>query len=386
MKRHRFLQSKIAKKIKQRKLFNYSQEQLGSLPGTLNIDRDAIAPQISLIDYDHHQVNLANNLTPESCREYFHAHSISWFNVDGLGNENFWRRIGNVFGLHPLILEDIVNVPQKPKVEDYQDHLVIITQMVSPDVLKEGFIVEQVSLIIDRQYLLTVQEGTRQQDYFATIKKRITLKKGNILTRKHDYLAYSLWDMIIDGFFPVLEIYSQKIEELEDEVIFDLNNNTLSKIYKTRRELLALRRAIWSQRNALNSLIRDKHPLIEDETILHLRDCYDHAVQIIDIIETYRELTSGLTDIYLSAVSNKMNEVMKLLTVISSIFIPITFVTGIYGMNFNTEVSPWNMPELNWYWSYPVFWLIVILISASLVCLFWRKGWFRNIDAPDRPK
>ena len=379
MKKASSLSSRITKKIRKRKLFDYSYEQPGSLPGTLNIAQDAVTPQITLIDYNHEQTNLVQNVAPEACAEYFNPNSVSWFNIDGLGNENLWRRIGNTFGLHPLILEDIVNVPQKPKVEDYQDQLVIITQMVMPNANREGFWIEQVSLILGQQYLVTVQEEA-QSDCFEPIRRRIRLKKGNILNKGADYLAYTLWDIIIDGFFPVLEIYSQKIEELEDEVIFNLNNSTLAKIYKTRRELLALRRAIWSQRNALNALIRDKSPLIQEETIIHLRDCYDHAVQIIDIIETYRELTSGLTDIYLSAVSNKMNEVMKLLTVISSVFIPLTFIAGIYGMNFNPQASPWNMPELDWYWSYPVFWVVILAVSTSLIYLFWRKGWFSNID------
>lgn len=197
--------------------------------------------------------------------------------------------------------------------------------------------------------------------------------------RLADYLAYALWDAIIDGYFPVLEIYSDKLEELEDEVILNPNKTTLAKIYQIKRELLTLRRAIWSQRSALSDILRDRSPLIQEKTIRYYRDCYDHAVQIIDIIETYRELTAGLTDIYLSSVSNKMNEVMKLLTVISSIFIPLTFLAGIYGMNFNPQASPWNMPELDWYWGYPVFWLVIIAIATSLIYFFWRKGWFSNL-------
>ena len=353
------------------------------MPGTLNISRDAIFPLIDLIDYNSERAKLIPNLEPEACREYFDTDSVSWFDIGGLGNEDFWQRIGTVFSLHPLVLEDIVNVPQPPKIEDYQDQLVIITKMVMPNPDGEGFWWEQVSLVVGQRYLLTVQEEP-EKDCLETIRQRIQFKKGNIRTKGADYLAYSLWDAIIDGFFPVLEIFSDKIEALEDEVIFNPNNGTLAKIYQARRELLALRRAIWSQRNALGILIRDKSPLISDETIIYLRDCYDHAVQIIDIIETYRELTSGLTDIYLSAVGNKMNEVMKLLTVISSIFIPLTFVAGIYGMNFNPEASPWNMPELNWYWGYPFFWVMMGGISTGMIYFFWKKGWFSHIATPNR--
>ncbi|MGK7899029.1 MAG: magnesium/cobalt transporter CorA [Xenococcus sp. (in: cyanobacteria)] len=374
---------KIRQKIKRRKLFDYSYETPGSVPGTLNISQDAIFPPIDLIDYDSEQTKLIPNLEPEACGEYFHTDSVSWFDIGGLGNEDFWQRIGSVFALHPLVLEDIVNVPQQPKIEDYHNQLVIITKMVLPNPEVEGLRIEQVSFVLGQHYLLTVQEEP-EEDCLEPIRQRIKFQKGNIRSKGTDYLAYALWDAIVDGFFPVLEIFSQKIEALEDEVIFNPNNGTLAKIYQAKRELLALRRAIWSQRNALNILIRDKSPLISDETIIYLRDCYDHVVQIIDIIETYRELTSGLTDIYLSAVGNKMNEVMKLLTVISSIFIPLTFVAGIYGMNFNPEASPWNMPELNWYWGYLFFWVIMIVIATAMIYFFWRKGWFSNLATPRR--
>lgn len=383
--KNKFYSSKILKKIKRRKLFDYIYETPGSIPGTLHISQDAIFPPIDLIDYNSEQARLYPNLAPEACGAYFYTDSVSWFNIGGLGNEDFWHRIGTVFSLHPLVLEDIVNVPQQPKIEDYQEQLVIITHMVMPNSEIEVFRLEQVSFVLGQHYLLTVQEEP-EQDCLEPIRQRIKFQKGNIRSKGTDYLAYALWDAIVDGFFPVLEIFSQKIEELEDEVIFNPNNGTLAKIYQAKRELLALRRAIWSQRNALNILIRDKSPLISEETIIYLRDCYDHAVQIIDIIETYRELTSGLTDIYLSAVGNKMNEVMKLLTVISSIFIPLTFVAGIYGMNFNPEASPWNMPELNWYWGYIFFWVIMIIIATAMIYFFWRKGWFNNVVSPRRHK
>ncbi|MDJ0901501.1 MAG: magnesium/cobalt transporter CorA [Xenococcus sp. MO_188.B8] len=384
-KKTKLASSKILRKIKRRKLFDYSYETPGSVPGTLNISQDAIFPPIDLIDYDSEQAKLIPNLEPEACGEYFHTDSVSWFDIGGLGNEDFWQRIATVFVLHPLVLEDIVNVPQQPKIEDYHNQLVIITKMVLPNPEVEGLRIEQVSFVLGQHYLLTVQEEPKQ-DCLEPIRQRIKFQKGNIRSKGTDYLAYALWDAIVDGFFPVLEIFSQKIEALEDEVIFNPNNGTLAKIYQAKRELLALRRAIWSQRNALNILIRDKSPLISDETIIYLRDCYDHAVQIIDIIETYRELTSGLTDIYLSAVGNKMNEVMKLLTVISSIFIPLTFVAGIYGMNFNPEASPWNMPELNWYWGYIFFWIVMIVIATAMIYFFWRKGWFSNMATPRRKK
>jgi magnesium transporter len=365
--------------------FDYFYDKPGSLPGTLNIEADAQPPVIVLIDYNESSATHQIVSTPEECIPYLDSESVSWVDVQGLGSEDILQRLGQVFNLHPLVLEDIVNVPQRPKVEDdYENYLVIISRMVIP---KEsgGFHSEQVSLILGKHYLLTVQEEP-EHDCFEQVRLRIRYNKGSIRKLGADYLAYTLIDSIIDGFFPVLEVYGEQIEDLEDEVISKPTRQTLSKIYRVRRELLNLRRAIWPQRDAIAMLIRDDNDsLISDRVQVYLRDCYDHAVQILDMVETYRELTSGLMDVYLSAVSNKMNEVMKLLTVVSSIFIPLTFIAGVYGMNFNTEKSPWNMPELNWYWGYPLCLAVMALTAAGLIYFFWRRGWFENFsDVKDR--
>jgi len=372
-------QVKLSQLEEEEDLFDYAYEQAGSIPGTLNIEEDADIPDIILIDYNHDRATRFNNLTPEACAEYLNTDSVSWVDVKGLGSENILQRLGKVFDLHPLVLEDIVNVPQRPKVEDYPQQLVIITQMVVPKPSREGFWLEQVSLVVGKNYLLTVQEKP-EKDCFLPVRRRIKFNKGSIRDMGADYLAYALWDAIIDGFFPILETYGEKIEDLEDEVIFNPNNSSLADVYQVKRELLALRRAIWPQRSALNTLIRDGSSVIDPDILIFLRDCYDHTVQIIDIIETYRELASSLTDIYLSAISNRMNEVMKLLTVISSIFIPLTFIAGIYGMNFDPQTSPWNMPELSWYWGYPFCWVLMLTTTAGLVFFFWRRGWFENFS------
>jgi magnesium transporter len=360
-------------------LFNYSYDRPGSSPGTLTIEEGAAPPEIVLIDYNQEHLNRLKNLTPEACAEHLDTESVSWIDVVGLGSEDILKRLGLVFSLHPLVLEDLVNVPQRPKVEDYQDQLVIITHMAMLKDQGTGFWLEQVSFVLGKYYLLTVQEEAKR-DCFDPVRKRIRYKKGIIRSKQADYLAYALWDAIIDGYFPVLEVYGERLEALEDEVVFNPTDESLSQIYQIKRELLALRRAIWPQRDAINSLIRDGSPLISPDVLVYLRDCYDHMVQIIDMVETYRELASSLTDVYLSAVGNKMNEIMKLLTVISTIFIPLTFVAGIYGMNFNTDKSPFNMPELNWYWGYPMCWTIMLAIASSLFMFFWRRGWFNNVS------
>lgn len=358
-------------------LFDYYYDEQGTAPGTLYIEQDASPTKIVLIDYNQANATRIQVPTPEACAPYLDTESVSWVDVQGLGSEDVLQRLGKVFELHPLVLEDVVNVPQRPKVEDYDNHLVIIAQMVMPKPNLAGFWTEQVSFVLGKHYLLTVQEEPKR-DCFGPVRDRIRNNKGFVRKSGPDYLTYALLDAVVDGFFPVLEDYGERIEALEDEVLVNPTRQTLEKIYQVRRELLALRRAIWPQRDAINSLIRGGSSLISPEVQIYLRDCYDHTVQVMDMVETYRELASGLMDVYLSSVGNKMNEVMKFLTVISSIFIPLTFIAGIYGMNFNTEKSPLNMPELNWYWGYPLCLAVMALIAAGLCFFFWRRGWFKN--------
>ncbi len=367
---------------------DYCYDQPGSIPGTLIIEENAVVPTIVLIDYNEKKATRLVLATPEECIPHLDSESVSWVDVQGLGSENILKRIGQVFDLHPLLLEDIVNVPQRPKVEDYEAQLVIIARMVMlkegrHDPTEESFITEQVSFVLGKFYLLTVQEEP-EHDSFGPVRERIRNNKGTIRKQGVDYLAYTLLDAIIDGFFPVLEAYGERIEDLEDEVVANPTPRTIEKIYKIKRELLTLRRAIWPQRNAINALIRDGSPLISEEVRIYLRDCYDHTIQVLDIVETYRELAGGLMEVYLSSVSNRMNEVMKLLTVISSIFIPLTFIAGVYGMNFNPEASPLNMPELNSYWGYPAVLAVMMAIAAGMIFLFWRRGWFNNFSTKPR--
>ncbi|MBF2065874.1 MAG: magnesium/cobalt transporter CorA [Calothrix sp. C42_A2020_038] len=346
----------------------------GEIPGKIYIQEDAVKTQISLIDYNQVSLIIKKDLTPQECGEFLDTESVSWVDVQGLGSLEVMEELGRVFELNSLVLEDVVNMAERPKFEDYEDQLVIIARMVMPKTKGSGFHSEQISLILGKYYLLTIQEEPTR-DCFEPVRNRIKCNRGVIRKHGADYLAYAILDAIIDGFFPILETYGEFIENLEQEAIVNPNPNTLQKIYKIRRQLLKLRRAIWPQRDMINSLIRDSGDLISDEVRLYLRDCYDHSVQVIDMVETYRELATGLMDVYLSAVNNKMNEIMKFLTVISSIFIPLTFIAGIYGMNFNFEKSPWNMPELSWYWGYPFCLGSMAAIALSLLYTFWRRGW-----------
>ncbi|MEG4205323.1 magnesium/cobalt transporter CorA [Microcoleus sp. Pol7_A1] len=358
---------------------DYFYDVPGSPPGTLDLPIDAPPPEIILIDYCETAATRTTLANPQEAAAYLDTASVSWVDMLGLGNKETWHQMGEVFDLHLVAQEDVVNVPQRPKVVHYENHILIIAWMVMIKPNSENFHKEQVSLLLGKHYLLTVQEEP-DYDCFDPVRDRIRKAQGSIRKHGSDYLAYTLLDSIIDGFFPVLEVYGERIEELEDEVVVNPTRKTLEKIYKIRRELLTLRRAIWPQRDAINVLIRDSSDLISPEVRIYLRDCYDHTVQVMDMVETYRELSSGLMDVYLSSVGNKMNEIMKLLTVISSIFIPLTFVAGVYGMNFDTEKSPFNMPELNWYFGYPLCWALMLAIASALVYFFWRRGWFDNFS------
>lgn len=356
--------------------FDYFFDLPGSEPGTLWIEEDALPSQLILIDYDTKHAVRKVNIDPLKCEHYLASESASWLDIQGLGSEDILKQIGQIFKLHPLLLEDVVNVPQRPKVEDYNEQLIIIVHLVQPKPEEDGFYSEQVSFVLGKNYLLTFQEEPNH-DCFNPVRDRLKNNKGKIRQSGVDYLTYLLLDTIIDSFFPVLEDYGERIEELENEVVFNPNHRTLEKIYKIRRELLALRRAIWPQQSVITTLMRSGSKLMSSDVEIYFRDCYDHVIQLLDIVESYRELSSSLMDVYLSSMSNKMNEVMKVLTIISSIFIPLSFIAGVYGMNFE------YMPELSWKWGYYLCLGVMAAIALGLILFFWRSGWLQRFYPVD---
>ncbi len=358
----------VLKKIKKNKEF-YNQPI--TLPENIVVDENSQHSNICLIDYQENKFIRQNIDNPENLLPYLDRESVSWINIQGLGSADILKQIGHIFDLHPLVLEDIVNVVERPKIEEHEEQLVIIARMIIPKGKGAGYYSEQVSFILGQNYLLTVQEEPKH-DCFERVRLRIRNNRGVIRKRQCDYLAYALLDAIIDAFFPLLEDYGERIEALEQEAIINPSRQTLRTIYQIRRELLQLRRTIWPQRDAINSLIRDSSTLISDEVRIYLRDCYDHTVQMMDLVEHYRELASSLMDVYLSAVSNKMNEIMKLLTVFSWIFLPLTFIAGIYGMNFQ------YIPGLNLRWGFWICILMMVLIATSLLLFFWQRGWLNH--------
>lgn len=352
--------------------FDYFYDEPGSEPGTLIIEPDAKPSRIILIDYDEDNAVRKVDITPNACAPYIGTNTVSWMDIQGLGSETVLKQVGEIFNLHPLLLEDVVNVPQRPKLEDYNNQLLVISQMVRLKEDESGFDTEQVSFVLGKRYLLSFQEE-ELQDCFEIVRDRIRTSQGRVRKSGADYLTYLLLDTIIDGYFPVVEHYEDRIEALEDAIISHPDRDTMQEIYDVRRELLALRRLIWPMRNVLHLLMRDHHGIVSDEVQIYFRDSYDHVIQILEIIEAYRELAASLMDVYMSTMGNKLNEIMKFLTVISTIFIPLTFIVGVYGMNFE------NMPELKGEWSYFLVWLVMLAVAGGLIFYFWRKGWFKPI-------
>lgn len=296
---------------------------------------------------------------------------VLWVNIDGLGDVQLIARLGEMFRLHRLALEDAVNVRQRAKVELYEDHLFIVARMLAFNAQIES---EQVSLFLGDGFVISFQQGV-PGDAFDPVRDRIRKGAGLIRRMGADYLAYELLDAIIDGYFPVLEEMGERLEQLEDEILIRPQAGAVGRLHDIKRELLTLRRAAWPLREATNSLVRDANRFLSDETRVHLRDCYDHAIRIIDFVETDRELASDLMDLYLSSINQRMTEIMKVLTIISTLFIPLTFIAGVYGMNFDTSKSGWNMPELTWPFGYLFALGLMVLTVIALLFYFRRKGW-----------
>jgi magnesium transporter len=278
------------------------------------------------------------------------------------------EKLGNCFGLHPLVLEDILNTDQRPKMEIYGDYVYIVLKMLYGSDPRRLVETEQVSLILGSNFVISFQEGT-EGDVFDPVRERIRSGKGFIRKMGSDYLAYSLIDMIVDNYFIILERLGERIELLEEELVVHPTTKTIQEIQKFKNETILVRRVVWPLREVISGLGRKESPLIKETTEIYLRDVYDHTVQVMDTIEVYREMLSGMLDIYLSSVSNRLNSVMKVLTIIATIFMPLTFIAGIYGMNFK------YMPELEWRWGYPAVWLIVAVIGISMLIYFKKKKW-----------
>ena len=333
-------------------------------PGVPVLTGESRPPRIHAIRYTPETLEEQDLAAAKDCLPLLAGGGVLWIDVQGLGDLDLLRSLGEIFALHPLALEDVASVGQRPKADDYDSHIFIISRM--PEV-GDGVNTDQTSMFLGSNFVLTFQE--HYGDCLGPVRERLRKGKGLMRRSGPDYLAYAILDAIVDGYFPLLEAYGEKIEALEDEVVEHPTRASLEKIHSAKRDLLTLRRAVWPLRDAVNSLIREESDLITAQTRLYLRDCYDHTVQILDMVETYRELAAGLMDIYISSLSQKLNEVMKVLTIISTIFIPLTFIVGIYGMNFD------QMPELKQPWGYQAVMGVMELLALGIVWYLLRKGW-----------
>jgi magnesium transporter len=296
---------------------------------------------------------------------------VCWVHVEGLGDAPTLENVGTVFGLHPLALEDVVNPNQRCKVEPYDRYLFMVVQSIWGDTHPRT---DQLSMFLGRNFLVTFVERGRG-GVLEAVRQRLRADNGRMRRLGPDYLAYSVLDAVVDHYFPVLETYGERLEELDNEVVWRPTPAAIAAIHDVRQDLMALRRTIWPLRDALNDLIREATDLITDEARLFLRDCHDHTVRVLEFVESDRELASSLMEVYLTSVSNRMNDVIKTLTIISTIFIPMSFIASVYGMNFNSTISRWNMPELNWPMGYPLALGMMGVVAGSMLQYFWRKGW-----------
>ena len=344
-------------------------DKAGLPPGTLiHIgERKAEKVKITIFDYSETQYMEKEAATIEECFPFKDTATLTWINIDGLHDVGMMEKLGSYFGLHPLLMEDILNTDQRPKIEDFEQFIFFVLKMLTRDEKTGDIEAEQVSVIFGKNYVISFQE--REGDVFNAVRERIRKNKGRIRKAGADYLSYSLMDAIVDNYFTILEAVGDKIEETEQQLVSNPTRQILSSIRELKNQMIFLRRSVWPIRELINNFERLESHLIQTATGAYLRDVYDHTVQIIDTIESYREMISGMLDIYLSSISNKMNEVMKVLTIFASIFIPLTFIAGLYGMNFT------YMPELKWHWGYFGALGLMGAICLTLLLYFRRKRW-----------
>ncbi len=351
------------------KLMEKRSKKVGLPPGTLvhTGEKKTGQVKITLVDYDEGHFEEKEIRSVDECLPYKDKPTVTWINVDGIHDTEIIEKLGNGFGLHPLVMEDILHTGQRPKMDDYSDYIYIVLKMLYHDKNME-IDEEQVSLILGSNFVISFQED-KEGDVFNPVRERIRNGKGRSRKMGADYLAYALMDAIVDNYFTILEKLGEKIELLEETLLTAPTPQTLQKIHQLKRELIFLRKSVWPLRDVVGGLERRESPLIKETTVIFFRDVYDHTMRVIDMIETFRDMMSGMLDIYLSSINSRMNEIMKVLTIISTIFIPLTLIASIYGMNFK------YMPELEWYWSYPVVLLTMGVLSILMLIYFRRKKW-----------
>ena len=352
-----------------RALFQSKVKQIGLSPGTLiHVGKQKTErPVISLIDYDETHFESRVDISVDEAKASKETATVSWINLSGIHDIKLIEAFGKHFGIHPLALEDILNTHHRPKLEEHDGYTLIILKMLFFDDASQIIETEQISIVLGRHYVLCFQE--LEGDVFNGVRDRLQRGSGKIRQRGPDYLAYALLDSIVDSYFHILEKVGDRLVQLEEDLIGNPTASLLGTIHHYRRELLLLRKSVWPLREAIGQLHRDASPMISEDTQIYLRDLYDHTVQVIDTLEIFRDMITGLQDLYMSSVSNRMNEIMKVLTIMASIFIPLTFIAGVYGMNFQ------YMPELTWRWGYFAVWGLMAGCAVGMLVYFRRKHW-----------
>ncbi len=348
------------------------QTPLGATPGSIVPPPDAAPPQMYVICYSATELHEERLTDLDKLPELRERWPVTWLNVDGLADAHLLEQLAHHFGIHPLAIEDVVHVHQRPKVEDYGDHLFVVTRMIEA---ANPLRTDQISLFLGKTFLLSIQQ--RPGDCLDPLRERLRKKAGRIRQLGPDHLAYAVLDATLDAYFPLVEKYGDRLEQLDDAVTHAPSPRIVSELHRLRTNLLQVRKTMWAQRDALHELIRDDFPFVSDETRIYLRDCVDHTAQILDVVETYREMCADLRDYYLSRISHKTNQVMKVLTIISTIFLPLSFIAGVYGMNFDPD-KPLNMPELRWDYGYPFALGLMTATTVGLLVFMYRRGWLRS--------
>lgn len=341
----------------------------GLPPGTLIHvgEEKTTTSRITLLNYDETQMQESVLETVNQCAPFHQAASVSWINLDGLSQVEILEKFGKEFKLHPLVLEDILHTEQRPKLEDHGDYIYIVLRMLSYNAQRRAVDSEQMSLILGSNFVLSFQE--EPGDVFDAVRMRIRNDKGQIRKLGADFLLYALLDAVVDQYFVILEELGDDIEALEEEVLANPRADVLQTLHRLKREMIYLRKAVWPLREIINVLARDGSPLMQKQTLIYVRDLYDHAIRVMDTVETFRDLISGMADIYLSSLSNRTNVIMKVLTVITTTFMPLTLITGIFGMNFK------YIPGLEDSWGFFAVIGTMLLISITMLVLFRRKKW-----------
>ncbi len=323
---------------------------------------------ITVVNYGDDDFRIKKVSSVEECLSLIDVSMVTWIDVGDISDAKTIETIGSHFDLHPLLLEDVMNADQRPKMDDYEKHLFLVLKVLFIDPGTGRIESDQISFVLGKKYLISFEE--RRCDLFTSVLDRLRIGKSRLRRSGPDYLLYSLIDVIVDNYFVVLEIIGDNVEDAEAKLVSGTKAETLGAIQRMKKDLIYLRKSVWPLREVLSSLERGESELISDTLRVYFRDIYDHSVHTIDTIETLREMLSGMLDIYLSSVSNRLNQVMKVLTIISTIFIPLTFIAGVYGMNFK------NIPEIGWVYGYPSVILLMILVTLAMLYYFKKKKWF----------